>query len=122
MVETIGEAVESVSGTVSGIARAIRGVKRYVWSFINLLSGDFIPTADRLESRRRRTSKGSGIYPPQNNSPVTADQAGKLDRRSGRPVAHAIGGKRISRAETDVEGKEYTVLNWVYIISRLTPK
>ncbi|CAE6475201.1 unnamed protein product, partial [Rhizoctonia solani] len=72
-----------------------------------------IPTTDEIKSRKRRTraSKGSGIYPPHYDATLTTDRAEKPDRRARRSghralkdsVAHAIGGKRISRAETDVE-------------------
>ncbi|GAB1522206.1 hypothetical protein RhiTH_005318 [Rhizoctonia solani] len=106
VVETIGEAVGNVSGRVSGISRAIRSISGYISSFINLISGYPIPATDEIESKKCRTSKGSGIYPP-----VPMSQGEKMGHRDKRrhkrgpsdSVAHAIGGKRISRAETDVE-------------------
>ncbi|CAE6498096.1 unnamed protein product [Rhizoctonia solani] len=111
MVGTIGGAVESVSGTVGGVARVVRTIKGYISSFFKTVRGYSVPPTDELHLRRYRTAKGSGIYHPQNDVPSTTEKSEKVHRSSRHrhfkgkkgSVAHAIGGKRVQRAETDVE-------------------
>ncbi|KAG8732832.1 hypothetical protein FRC11_010666 [Ceratobasidium sp. 423] len=110
VVGTISGAVESVSDTAGGVSRAVRAIKKYTSSFMNAIRGYPLPPTDDIHLRRQRTVKGSGIYPPQGESLLseTVEKANRLDRRryfKGKKgaVAHAIGGKRVQRAETDVE-------------------
>ncbi|CAE6479853.1 unnamed protein product [Rhizoctonia solani] len=109
MVGTINGAVGSVTGSVGGVARVARAIRRYTTSLIDTIRGAPIAPKENL-SRKYRTSKGSGIYLTQ-NTPPPIDHAEKAHRpgrsRHFKPpkdtVAHAIGGKRVQRAETDVE-------------------
>ncbi|CAE6471728.1 unnamed protein product [Rhizoctonia solani] len=111
MVGTIGGAVSSVSGTVGSVGRVARMIKRFTISLFNTIRGEPISPTERINSRRNRTAKGSGIYPPSQSVPPPTEPAEKESRRSrrhrprvpGEAVAHAIGGKRVRRAETDVE-------------------
>ncbi|KDN37486.1 hypothetical protein RSAG8_10148, partial [Rhizoctonia solani AG-8 WAC10335] len=110
VVGTIGGAVGSVSETVGGVGRVVRAVQRFASSLFNTIRGDPISPTDRMNSRRNRAAKGSGIYLPSQDEPFLTEPVEK----GGRPgrhrvkglkevVAHAIGGKRVRRAETDVE-------------------
>ncbi|KDN36003.1 hypothetical protein RSAG8_11154, partial [Rhizoctonia solani AG-8 WAC10335] len=111
MAETIGEVVESFSETVEGVAKAVRAVKKCASNVLNALGGRFIPHTDFMNSRRYRTAKGSGIYPPPQHDPIPVEQNEKMNRPGGHrrvkrkrnSVAHAIGGKLVNQAETDVE-------------------
>ncbi|CAE6479938.1 unnamed protein product [Rhizoctonia solani] len=113
VVGTVGGAVGSVSGTVEGVGRVVKAVKRFTTNLFNTIKGDPIFPTDRMNSRKNRTAKGSGIYLPSQDAPLPTEPVEKGGRLGGdRPViikepgeivAHAIGGKRVRRAETDVE-------------------
>ncbi|CUA67584.1 hypothetical protein RSOLAG22IIIB_07453 [Rhizoctonia solani] len=108
--ETINEVVETVSDTIGGFTTAIQVVKMCGSTVLNALGGHFITHADYMNSRRYRTAKGSGIFLPLQANSTLVRQTGKMrypshcsSNRGENSVAHAIGGKRIPRAETDVE-------------------
>ncbi|KAJ1303756.1 hypothetical protein OPQ81_008180 [Rhizoctonia solani] len=109
MVGTIGGAVGSVSGSVGGVTTVARAIMKFISSFINTVRGYPVPPRDDIK-RRHRTAKGSGIYLP-GAAPLTGQRIEKVNRPSGRcrfrnqrdSVAYAIGGKRVQRAETDVQ-------------------
>ncbi|CAE7128369.1 unnamed protein product [Rhizoctonia solani] len=109
VVGTIGGAVGSVSGTVGGIGRVAKVVKKFAASLLNAVRGNPVPPTERMNSRRNRTAKGSGIYLPRQDSPFPIEPIEKWNRwhqpfkGPKETVAHAISGKRIRRAETDVE-------------------
>ncbi|EUC61649.1 DUF2235 domain protein [Rhizoctonia solani AG-3 Rhs1AP] len=111
VVGTIGGALGSVTGTVDGIGRVVRAVKRFTINLFNTIKGDPIYPTDRMNSRKNRMVKGSGIYMPSQDASLPTKPVEKGGRTTGyrrtkglgEVVAHAIGGKRVRRAETDVE-------------------
>ncbi|CAE6400754.1 unnamed protein product [Rhizoctonia solani] len=96
MVESLGSMTGSVTGAVGSVAGVVGNMGGYVANSVWYGNG----SQDNLEARRRKTVEGSGVYPPGYNG---GDEKKLKKKKEEYQVAHAIGGQRIERTETNVE-------------------
>ncbi|CAE7129142.1 unnamed protein product [Rhizoctonia solani] len=106
MVESLGTMTGSVTGAVGSVAGVVGSMGGYVANSVWYGNG----SEDNLEARRRKMVEGSGVYPPgcepSGESKMSGLELGEKKRKKKREefrVAHAIGGQRIERNETNVE-------------------
>ncbi|KAJ1299796.1 hypothetical protein OPQ81_000695 [Rhizoctonia solani] len=107
---TVGSMTSSVTGAVGSVAGAVGSMGGYVANSVWYGNN----SNDSLEARRRKTVEGSGVYPPGYEETASTNADAKLTslekeekkrkkKKEDWHVAHAIGGQRIERAETNVE-------------------
>ncbi|KAG8728112.1 hypothetical protein FRC11_011784, partial [Ceratobasidium sp. 423] len=98
---TVGSMISSVMDAIGSMAGAVGGyVVNSVWY------------GNGSDDRRQKVVEGSGVYPPgyEDNTAIDVDKSFKAEKKRPKKkekedwhVADAIGGRRIERAETNVE-------------------